>query len=212
MQRDQDHFTLKEMEFPFTYLEDIDFLRQVRTSVLDNLNRSPEGTSPEVTNGYLPNERPLRRVFPQGREPLVSLIKKQSCLEFVGFIGFVKNASELDEGIKKEIWDVDLKLIEELQEHANILGYFSAERTDGCNWGNLVVLNSFDAINEWRNSQTHALAINLLSPRFYSKVRIHTGTLKDGFSGDLEVQKTIFIDYESSLPPKRSVVYWKNDI
>lgn len=152
-------FQLKEMEFPFTYLEDIGFLRQVRTSVLDNLNRSPEGTSPEVTNGYLPNERPLRRVFPQGREPLVSLIKKQSCLEFVGFIGFVKNASELDEGIKKEIWDVDLKLIEELQEHANILGYFSAERTDGCNWGNLVVLNSFDAINEWRNSQTHALAI-----------------------------------------------------
>lgn len=47
-----------------------------------------------------------------------------------------------------------------------------------------------------------------LSPRYYRRVRIHSGELMGGFYGEIQVRKTILLDYESATQPARSVVYW----
>ena len=152
-------FQQDKKEFPVAFSSDIDFLKEVRTAVLENLKCSPITSTSEVSYGRLPDQRPMRRVFPRGREHLISLMSKRDTLYFVGFIGFTKDADELDENIKEDIWNIDNKFVEQLSGHSNIVGYFSAEQLDGHNWGNLVVCKSSDAIKEWMTSKTHTTAI-----------------------------------------------------
>lgn len=196
-------------KFPLAFLEDINFLHEVKTAVLDDLKNAPVVNTPEVSYGHLPDCRPLRRMFPRGRGHVADLANKRDTLYFVGFIGYTREPSELDNGIKTQIWDTDQQLIEQLQEHPLIAGYFSAERADSYNWGNLVVFDSTHAIQEWMTSKTHALAVTNLSPRYYRRVRIHSGELRGGFYGEIQVRKTIFLDYESPTQTARSVVHWE---
>lgn len=151
-------------KFPLTYLEDIDFLREVKTAVLDDLKSAPVKNTPEVSNGHLPDCRPLRRVFPRGRGHMAELVNKRDTLYFVGFIGDTRTPSELDDGIRKQIWDTDQQLVEQLQQFPIVAGYFSAERADRYNWGNLVIFQSAHAISEMVTSKTHAAAVTWVIP------------------------------------------------
>ena len=99
-------------------------------------------------------------------------MSKRDTLYFVGFIGFTKDADELDENIKEDIWNIDNKLVEQLSGNSNIVGYFSAEQLDGYNWGNLVVCKSSDAIKEWMTSKTHTTAITWVLKCMYMKYYI----------------------------------------
>lgn len=187
---------------------DIDFLREVRTAVLDDLKSAPVKYTPEVSNGHLPDRRPVRWVFPRGRGHIAELVDKRDILYFVGFIGDTRKSSELDDGIRKQIWDTDQQLVKQLLQCPIVSGYFSAERADRNNWGNLVIFQSAHAISELVTSKTHAAAVKNLSPRYYRRVRIHSGELMGGFYGEIQVRKTILLDYESATQPARSVVYW----
>ena len=54
-----------------------------------------------------------------------------------------------------------------------------------------------------------------LAPFYYSSVRLHSGYLPDGITGDkFHIKQTVFLDYtarqkDSSVPTKRSVKQWK---
>lgn len=90
---------------------------------------------------------------------MAELVNKKDTLYFVGFIGDTRTPSELDDGIRKQIWDTDQQLVEQLQQFPIVAGYFSAERADRYNWGNLVIFQSAHAISEMVTSKTHAAAV-----------------------------------------------------
>lgn len=145
--------------YHFFFLADIDFLREIKTTILDDLKSAPVKNAPEVSNGHLPDRRLLRRVFPRGRGHIAELVNKRDTLYFVGFIGDTRTPSELDDGIKKQVWDTDQQLVEQLLQCPIVDGYFSAERADRYNWGNLVIFQSAHAISEFVTSKTHAAAV-----------------------------------------------------
>lgn len=134
------------------------------TAVLDDFKSAPVKYTPEVSNGHLPDRRPMRRVFPRGRGHIAELVNKRDSLYFVGFIGDTRKSSELDDGIRKQIWDTDQQLVEQLLQCPIVSGYFSAERADRNNWGNLVIFQSAHAISELVTSKTHAAAVKWVIP------------------------------------------------
>lgn len=114
----------------------------------------------------------MRRVFPRGRGHIAELVNKRDTLYFVGFIGDTRKSSELDDGIRKQIWDTDQQLVEQLLQCPIVSGYFSLERADRNNWGNLVIFQSAHAISELVTSKTHAAAVKWVIPEEYNPIAV----------------------------------------
>lgn len=91
---------------------------------------------------------------------------------FVGFIGNVDKSRVKSELIDRT-WNIDQKLVEELSLHDDIVAYISAERFKGGDWGNLVLTNSLNVIEDWRRGSAHQTAVQYVFSFFgmYKKKR-----------------------------------------
>lgn len=115
-------------------------------------------------------------------------------VHIVGFFGNRRKDADLD---RIEVEEV--KLIDEFRSYPGILSYSSAELVDGY-WANLVVHNSPDDRQIWRQSTVHAHAAERVAPEIYTGVRIHNGFVDGGAIGTntVVIESTKYWDYEVS--------------
>jgi hypothetical protein len=85
-----------------------------------------------------------------------------------------------------------------------LLAYHNALLEPG-RWANLVVFAAPEAVGGLRGDAVHEQAV-ALTPRHYSSLRLHRGTLADGALGAAAfvLERTLFLDF-SQEPPARSV-------
>jgi hypothetical protein len=121
-------------------------------------------------------------------------------LMVVGFFGFqnananISLAQSLDRG-----------LISELSQFDSILAYVSVRLPTG-NFSNLVVFTSKEGKEEWGKSEKHKEAIRLLTPDYYSAVRLYNGELPCGIMNPESMRLKIvkYFDYKDQ-PTWRAV-------
>jgi hypothetical protein len=113
-------------------------------------------------------------------------------LGFVGFCGLRRAQQAPD--ILAEMDGLDTRLLAELLAYPDVLSYGTLRCADD-NYVNLVVLRTLDAIEQWRTSPIHTYAADVLSPRYYSGVRIHNGLLRNGISSPLQLTSTKYFDF-----------------
>ncbi len=98
-------------------------------------------------------------------------------VQFVGFFGDRRDDDQ-DSGID----DVELDVVGQFVHYPGILAYSSIELVDR-QWANLVVHESPDDREEWRKCPVHKKAVDLVSPKAYTGVRIHNGHIPGGVIG-----------------------------
>ncbi|XP_071153942.1 uncharacterized protein [Mytilus edulis] len=189
------------------FANDFKFLLDLKSYLKEYIEtNASKNVGDEINKGIhskLVDGRSIRIVLPRGCDVLRS-VSLENDLNFVGFIGFNKPADQVSETLRDKVWDIDGKLIEEFSNHEDIIAYLSAERTIGGEWGNLVLLQSFDAIEKWRDCPVHHTAINEIAPLYYTRVRIHRGRIQNG---SISPDQTLFLDYDV-MPTNRCVKVW----
>jgi hypothetical protein len=172
---------------PFTHPNhtqaDLIALEQTRTQLRENLQLAADSSF--TING----ER--HRFIVLNRQALLTA----QPITVVGFCGTQR--LPLGGALLEEMSVVDGDLVRELAQHPDMLTYSSIQIEDG-NWRNLVLLRSNEGIEHWRESQRHVYATNLLSPRYYTHVRLHNGVLSHGLaSSHIHITSTKYYDFES---------------
>jgi hypothetical protein len=122
-------------------------------------------------------------------------LQHQQDFVWVGFFG-QKNL-DADPQI---INGVDAVLLAELSDHSAILAYCTLQLPDG-NYGNLVLLSSDLAREQWRESRYHQQAVADVAPNYYASVRLHNGVLRGGLMGDPDLQlvRTKYYNYHNGF-------------
>jgi hypothetical protein len=121
-------------------------------------------------------------------------------LAFVGFFGFQNtNADTL------LAQSLDRELISELSQFDSILAYVSIRLPTG-NFSNLVVFTTQKGKEEWGRSEKHKEAIRILTPDYYSAVRLYNGELPDGIMNPetMRLKLVKYFDYKDQ-PTWRAV-------
>jgi hypothetical protein len=95
-------------------------------------------------------------------------------LTIVGFFGLRRGNADI-----KLAQSLDRGLIPELSQFDSLLAYVSISLPTG-NFGNLVVFTSPEGKDDWGRSEKHREAVRILTPDFYSAVRLYNGQLPDG--------------------------------
>ncbi|XP_038054586.1 uncharacterized protein LOC119726800 [Patiria miniata] len=221
-----------------TYSEDAAHLGEMlgffRKECLDYL----EGRREFLEGGYDPAKGWERRLddgrycltqFPHGHADTVGLLyperhpaattgdrpssRPDKKLNFVGFLGRRSDRAP-------ELMSRADEIVEGLQElmcgQPDILLYGTgAWSAEDPNHYNLVVIRNEEAGKTWKEGELHRReAINNLSPKYYTTVRIHTGVLPDGLdSKELQLKRSVFLDYRAhqkdpSEPIQREEKYW----
>lgn len=148
------------------FANDFKFLLDLKSYLKEYIEtNASKNVGDEINKGIhskLVDGRSIRIVLPRGCDVL-RRVSLENDLNFVGFIGFSKPADQVSETLRDKVWDIDGKLIEEFSNHEDIIAYLSAERTIGGEWGNLVLLQSFDAIEKWRDCPVHHTAIKYVN-------------------------------------------------
>ena len=96
----------------------------------------------------------------------------------VGFFGErrVDASPEVAENIER----VNATMLENFAQFPLLLGYVSRLLADGFNYANLVVLADEVGIERWRDRAEHVPAATVLSPEYYTSVRIYNGEMPCG--------------------------------
>ncbi|XP_022104984.1 uncharacterized protein LOC110986943 isoform X2 [Acanthaster planci] len=222
-----------------TYTKDTAYLLEMlglfKQECLDYLERQPDFPEGyDVAKGWsraLDDGRACVTQFPHGRASTAGFLLGQAFhdirvgqqselpskeLHFVGFFG------EKPAGVKQEMVDLVTKvndsLMVQLSSHPDILLYGSAEviEREG-DFYNLVVMRNEAAGQHWKGGSLHINeAVNNLSPKYYTTVRIHTGVLPDGLdSKEFLLKRSVFLDYRAhqkdpNAPIQREVKLWEN--
>lgn len=97
--------------------------------------------------------------------------------QFVGFFGD-RRADSADSGID----DIELDVVGQFVNYPGILAYSSIELVDD-QWANLVIHESPDDREQWRTCPVHKTAVEMVSPKAYTGVRIHNGHIPGGVIG-----------------------------
>jgi len=113
-------------------------------------------------------------------------------LQFVGFFGD-RRPNSATSGID----DIELDVVSQFANYPGILAYSSIELVDD-QWANLVVHETPDDREAWRKCPVHRRAVDLVSPRAYSGVRIHNGHIPGGVVGSAApvLECTKYWDFE----------------
>ncbi|XP_052093187.1 uncharacterized protein LOC127729400 [Mytilus californianus] len=192
---------LKDYANDFTFL--IELKSYLKEYAETNASKNVEDGINKGIYSKLVDGRSIRLVLPHGYHVLRS-VSLESDINFVGFIGFNKPLEQVSETLRDKVWDIDGKLVEEFSNHEDIIAYVSAERSIGGEWGNLVLLKSFDAIEKWRDCPVHHTAVSEIAPLYYTRIRIHRGRIQNG---KLIADQTLFLDY-GITPTNRCVQVW----
>jgi len=127
-------------------------------------------TETNVVIRYIPTEESwFRRVIIPG--PLRAAARDGFTI--VGFFG--RRRDEVAPAINEAIDELGKQLDAAIPSAPGVLGYTTHLLADEKNYSNLVVLESPDAILQWRNMSPHPHAAELVSPGFYDHVRIYHG-------------------------------------
>jgi hypothetical protein len=94
--------------------------------------------------------------------------------------------------------EANLEVVREFKKYPGVLSYSSVELPGGL-WANLVLHDTPEVVERWRESKRHARAVAELSPVHYRNVRIHNAKLTQGVFGDaaLQIERTKYFDYDS---------------
>jgi hypothetical protein len=122
-------------------------------------------------------------------------LRSATSLGFVGFCGLRR--TNLSTHIIAEIEALDDKLLDEMLAYPDVLSYGTLQLCDG-DYVNLVVLRTLDAIQSWRGSPVHKYAADVLSPNYYTAIRLHNGFLPGGVTGALSISSTKYYDFQDT--------------
>lgn len=94
--------------------------------------------------------------------------------------------------------ELDRQLIPELSNYDELLAYVSVCLPTG-NFGNLVLFATAEGKDDWGRSLKHAEAVRLLTPDYYSAVRLYNGDLPGGIGlpDTLRLGLIKYYDYET---------------
>lgn len=109
----------------------------------------------------------------------------------LAFVGFVSGRrADSDPMVSQELHNVDGQMLGELAHIPGLLAYSSLELRPG-HWYNLVVLQHLDSKAHFRQISTHQYAAYELAPRAYDWIRIHSGIMPAGLTGNaMDILKT----------------------
>lgn len=152
----------------------------------------------QIMNGAfaLAEESPVQwSVHGLRRRTIVLDLERALAHETVHVVGFLGNRrpDAEDSGIET----VEADLVNELASHPGLVTYSSMELI-GEQWANLVVHNAPDVREQWRRSDRHKHAVDFVSPRAYSGVRIHNGHITGGLVGPnpIVIERTKYWDFD----------------
>ena len=113
----------------------------------------------------------------------------------VGFCG--TRVPSISAELMAEMTMVDGDLTDEIYRHPIIVCYASIQIEDG-NWRNLVLLTHSEGVAHWRESMRHIYATDVLSPRYYTCVRLHNGLLEQGLRSErMLLTSTKYYDFST---------------
>ena len=180
---------------PFTDIEnsqqDLAYLERMRLALPGILAALPDNTGEQI--GDLPTGHAYR-VVTTNKAALLGA----SSLFAVGFCGTrVPNVST---ELMADMDVIDGDLIAELYRHPAIVCYASLQIEDG-NWRNLVLLLDGAGVGHWRESIRHLYATDVLSPSYYTCVRLHNGQLAQGLRSEhIDLISTKYYDFQTAEP------------
>lgn len=118
-------------------------------------------------------------------------LKSLAPLTVVGFFGIRNNGGDLSLAQR-----LDRQLIPELSVYEALLAYATVALPSG-NFGNLVLFSCPEGKEQWGKSEKHAEAVRLLTPDYYSAVRLYNGLLPEGIANPdaLELLLIKYYDY-----------------
>ncbi len=178
---------------PFTDIEysqqDLTDLERMRAALPTILAALPDNDGEQV--GNLASGQTYRVITTNKAAVLAA-----PALFVVGFCG--TRVPEISEALLADMDVIDGDLVEELYRHPAIVCYASIQIEDG-NWRNLVLLIDSDGVAHWRDSIRHLYAVNVLSPSYYTCVRLHNGVLPSGLlSEHMQLISTKYYDFHSA--------------
>lgn len=126
---------------------------------------------------------------------LICNVERLMAPEEVCAVGFF---SERHTGLDiQPLEQANLEVVGEFKQYPGILSYSSVELPRG-HWANLVLHDTPDVAERWRESERHARAVADLSHVHYKNVRIHNAKLAEGLFGNaaLRIERTKYFDYD----------------
>lgn len=120
-------------------------------------------------------------------------------LTVIGFFGQRSMPRDID--LEGAIFDVGHELLADLYLQPGIISYSTTMLADCYNYANLVLLDSDEYIEQWRQNVTHQEVNDALSPHYYANVRIYNGRLTPaGLSHrpSIDFVHVKYFDYQSS--------------
>ncbi|XP_071810267.1 uncharacterized protein [Asterias amurensis] len=153
--------------------------------------------------------------FPQGHAVMSQDIGGTSGASFLSFVGFFGHrVVNVTPDLLSQMNQFTSSLCALLCDHPDILLYGYAEVKAKGDYYNLVVLRHESAGMKWRDGALHQQAVNGLSPKYYTSIRIHTGDLPDGLdSTQFNLKRSVLLDYtahqkDPNAPIQREVKLW----
>lgn len=179
-------------EKPFTDLlyttQDLQAIRFMAASVWQLLEAHLQSGGEGELLLYHPTRRAWtnRIVITQPRR-----LREKDHLTLVGFFGLKTQRANLPLAMK-----LDQELLPEVSNFDELLGYVTTWLPTG-NYANMVLFASLEGKDAWGRSEKHAEAVRLLTPDYYTVVRIYNGELPEGIASPdaLRMNKVKYYDY-----------------
>lgn len=130
--------------------------------------------------------------------PRPEAFTRQGKLTVIGFFGRKRELVPLD--VAQAIQDLSTDLDRLIPEFTGVLSYTTHLLVDELNYANLVLLESPDVIEGWRNAAPHPVAAGAVSKKYYSFIRIYHGSidLADMATvGAVQLDRVKYWDYRS---------------
>lgn len=137
----------------------------------------------QVVHTLLTNQNPNRfdiqsheLIEPDGRHHRIIPIRPEKMMNAINLtvVGFFGQKNIYSDGVA--IASRDKMLFDEMHKHPGLYSYSSLEMTNG-DYGNCVLFADEEAKNNWGYSQIHTEAVDVLSPQFYTSIRLYNGII-----------------------------------
>lgn len=114
---------------------------------------------------------------------------------FVGFMGYKKKNTKLNEKVGKIDWEISQSLV----GNDELLSYSSQSLADG-NWFNFVVFDKALSKKHVIKNEKHKYAAHVLAPKHFLWVRLHNGIFHNGIQDieNITLQSTKYYYFENS--------------
>lgn len=115
----------------------------------------------------------------------------ESTLTVVGFFG--NKRTQVDPDVEKTVYEAGRQLCQALRHEPSMVCYMTRLLADAHNYANLVVMKTAQTIEEWRKNEIHQHVTGIISPQYYSNVRIYSGEMHVEHDAPLNVERQFFL-------------------